>query len=210
MTREEKQTVLHCLKSMIDEEVCEECPLYGTTGTDHCEKDCVRLAINVLEQVPCADAISRQAVLMEIDKYLCGVPFEEKGIDEVIKDLPPVKPQYTDAEIQKMQDLEFAEIQKAYEIGKEEGSSENPNKWIPVESALPEKNMACLVTVGKFKLTQMAMYSDLMGTIDHRIFYQGDYGYDSFEDITEYVKAWMPLPEPYKASPTGAERSDKE
>ena len=210
MTREEKQTVLHCLKSMIDEEVCEECPLYGTTGTDHCEKDCVRLAINALEQVPCADAISRQAVLMEIDKYLCGVPFEEKGIDEVIKDLPPVKPQYTDAEIQKMQDLEFAEIQKAYEIGKEEGSSENPNKWIPVESALPEKNMACLVTVGKFKLTQMAMYSDLMGTIDHRIFYQGDYGYDSFEDITEYVKAWMPLPEPYKASPTGAERSDKE
>jgi hypothetical protein len=33
---------------MIDEEVCEECPLYGTTGTDHCEKDCVRLAINAL------------------------------------------------------------------------------------------------------------------------------------------------------------------
>ena len=86
-----------------------------------------------------------------------------------------------------------------------ESTSENPNKWIPVESALPEKNMACLVTVGKFKLTQMAMYSDLMGTIDHRIFYQGDYGYDSFEDITEYVKAWMPLPDPYKTSPTGEE-----
>lgn len=30
------------------------------------------------------------------------------------------KPNYTDAEIQKMQDLEFAEIQKAYEIGKAE------------------------------------------------------------------------------------------
>ena len=205
MNSVEKETVLHCLKSMIDEEVCEECPLYGTTGTDHCEKDCVRLAINALEQFPCTDAISRQAVLMEIDKYLCGVPFEEKGIDIVIKELPPVIPQYTDVEIQKMQDLEFAEIQKAYEIGKEEGSSENPNKWIPVESALPEKNMACLVTVGKFKLTQMAMYSDLMGTIDHRIFYQGDYGYDSFEDITEYVKAWMPLPDPYKTSPTGEE-----
>ena len=48
MNSEEKQAVLHCLKTMIDEEVCEECPLYGTTGTDHCEKDCVRLAINAL------------------------------------------------------------------------------------------------------------------------------------------------------------------
>lgn len=31
-------------------------------------------------------------MLMEIDKYMAGVPFE-KGIDEVIKDLPPVTPQ---------------------------------------------------------------------------------------------------------------------
>ena len=50
MTKEEKEAVLHCLRAMIDEELCEECPLYGTTGTDHCEKDCVRLAINALEQ----------------------------------------------------------------------------------------------------------------------------------------------------------------
>lgn len=48
MNSADKQAVLHCLKTMIDEEVCEECPLYGTTGTDHCEKDCVRLAINAL------------------------------------------------------------------------------------------------------------------------------------------------------------------
>ena len=56
MNSAEKQTVLHCLKSMIDEAVCEECPLYGMTGTDHCEKDCVRLAINALEQEPCTNA----------------------------------------------------------------------------------------------------------------------------------------------------------
>ena len=48
MNSVEKQAVLHCLKAMIDEAVCEECSLYGTTGTDHCEKDCVRLAINAL------------------------------------------------------------------------------------------------------------------------------------------------------------------
>ena len=50
MNSADKQAVLHCLKSIIDEEVCEECPLYGITGTDHCEKDCVRLAINALSR----------------------------------------------------------------------------------------------------------------------------------------------------------------
>lgn len=52
MTREEKKNALYCLKVMIDEEVCEECDLYGTTGTDHCEADCVRVAIQALEQEP--------------------------------------------------------------------------------------------------------------------------------------------------------------
>ena len=75
MNSAEKEAVLHCLKSMIDEEVCEECPLYGTTGTDHCEKDCVRLAINVLEQQPCDDAISRTAALNTLDTM-------DKALDE--------------------------------------------------------------------------------------------------------------------------------
>ena len=52
MNISDRQTVIHCLKAMIDEELCEECPLYGTTGTDHCEEDCVRLAIKALEQEP--------------------------------------------------------------------------------------------------------------------------------------------------------------
>jgi hypothetical protein len=32
-------------------------------------------------------------VLIELDKYLSGVSFDEKGIDVVIKELPPVTPQ---------------------------------------------------------------------------------------------------------------------
>lgn len=52
MTREERENALHCLKVMIDEEVCEECKLYGTTGTDHCEADCVRVAIEALKKEP--------------------------------------------------------------------------------------------------------------------------------------------------------------
>lgn len=90
-------------------------------------------------------------------------------------------------------------------------SSEKPNKWIPVETALPDKNMRCLVVVGRFNYTQIATYSDLMGTIDHRIFFRGDNEHGNFEDITQYVKAWMPLPQPYQPEiPTRAEGSDKE
>ena len=50
MTREERENVLHCLKSIIDEEVCEECNLYGSTGTDHCQYDMVKLAIEALSK----------------------------------------------------------------------------------------------------------------------------------------------------------------
>lgn len=50
MTREERENTLHCLKVMVEEANCEDCKLYGTTGTDHCERDCVRNAIQELEQ----------------------------------------------------------------------------------------------------------------------------------------------------------------
>ena len=39
---------------------------------------------------------------------------------EEVKALPSVNPQYTEDEIQKMQELEQAEIQKAYELGNAE------------------------------------------------------------------------------------------
>ena len=71
-------------------------------------------------------------------------------------------------------------------------------RWIPVNERLPEKNMKCLVTVGDFNLVQMAMYSNLMKLIDHRIFYQGECGDETFKNITQYVKAWMPLPPCYE------------
>lgn len=95
MNSADKGVVLHCLKSMIDEAVCEECPLYGMTGTDHCEKDCVRLAINALEQEPCGDAISRQAVLdlpKNTERGFGGKILEQSINIEYIKALPPVTP----------------------------------------------------------------------------------------------------------------------
>ena len=47
------QEAIHCMKFVTEEEVCEECHIYGETGTDHCFADAHRLAIETLEkQIP--------------------------------------------------------------------------------------------------------------------------------------------------------------
>ena len=48
----------------------------------------------------------------------------------------------TPESIQKMQELEQAEIEKAYELGKAE-----KQQWIPVSERLPEDNTKVLVTI---------------------------------------------------------------
>lgn len=42
--------IKHCLKVMVDCEVCEECSIWGTTGTDHCEHDCVYGALDIIDK----------------------------------------------------------------------------------------------------------------------------------------------------------------
>ena len=51
MKREE---AIYCLKAQSERysEVCEECPLYGQTGVDHCCEDALQLAITALQNQP--------------------------------------------------------------------------------------------------------------------------------------------------------------
>lgn len=51
MTRE---IALHCMKSAseLESELCEECPIYGQTGCDHCYEDALQYVIAMLEQEP--------------------------------------------------------------------------------------------------------------------------------------------------------------
>lgn len=46
-----KEIAIHCLKSYSQRynEVCEDCPIYGKTGNDHCFGDVLQYAINMLE-----------------------------------------------------------------------------------------------------------------------------------------------------------------
>ena len=74
------------------------------------------------EQEFCEDAINRQAVLERLkrEEKILYTPTGMNYLIRVIEEMPSVKPQYTDAEIQKMQEMQQAEIEKAYELGKAE------------------------------------------------------------------------------------------
>ena len=101
--------------------------IHAIRWNDMPKKEALDMAIQALEQEPCEDAISRQmlkAKMFDLPKPPSNKTYWD-GVDDVgdlIDKLPLVTAQYTDAEIQKMQDLKFAEIQKAYEIGKAERS----------------------------------------------------------------------------------------
>lgn len=82
---------------------------------------------------------------------------------------------------------------------------EQEPKWIPVSERLPKKGEYGKVLVtyipsgGTLWTTVIiAHYSDLMG-ISKPSFHVGEVGKESFQNITEQVIAWMPLPEKYKA-----------
>ena len=136
MTREEAIAIIRkeylCVDRDCDiERSCGKCDLAMPSKEPILQA--YKLAIKALEQEPCTDAISRVDAIKAMDElekedveaYGCKIPegFDGERARLAICLLPSVKPQYTDAEIQKMQDLESVEIQTAYEIGKEEGSS---------------------------------------------------------------------------------------
>ena len=101
--------------------------------------EALNIGIKALKQEPCKDAVSRQAILNKIKEVCFSKEWVQFRIDygshgqrdfliNYIEQLPSVTPQYTDAEIQKMQELEQAEIQKAYELGK--ASQPKTGQWI--------------------------------------------------------------------------------
>lgn len=78
---------------------------------------------------PCSDAISREAVSAWLKQYGQDVlhgkyKFSLMYIWKNLMNLPSVHPTYTDAEVQKIQDMEQAEIEKAFDLGREDAMAE--------------------------------------------------------------------------------------
>ena len=75
--------------------------------------------------------------------------------------------------------------------------------WIPAEERLPEEYGEYLATIVPsagylWAKRIIANFSDLMGIVKKPIFYTGEVGKIDFEDITDMVIAWRPLPESYR------------
>ncbi len=198
--------------------------IHAIRWNDMPKKEALEIAIKALEQQTCEDAVSREAAIDALKQAYWNKDMQNAKDDpcivdamtdwaiRTIKDLPSVNPQHTDVKIQKMQELEQAEIQKAYELGK----AEDPNKWIPVkwheitdeereregypkewachlDSIMPYDGQRILITTRGGYVELDECYSDDGCT------FSLDSGYDWVDDVV----AWCELPEPYKAESEG-------
>jgi hypothetical protein len=166
------------------------------------------------------DLIDRQAAIDALDalcdreceyskkqrSVMCGACRLGSAFD-VIDELPSAQP-YTEEEIQAMQDLEQAQLDKAYQIGVEEGlqsaQSEHTethscdyqrtetHDWIPVTERQPEYGVEVLTinTDGDYEINH------IIDEEDAEWFFNG-------------VIAWCELPEPYKEGQDGRNASTK-
>ena len=148
------------------------------------------------------DLISRQAAI-----YIASGYCHPANVAQELAKLPSVQPEphYTDDQIQKMQDLEQAQLDKAFELGRENA------EWIPCSERLPEKYGWYLCTL---KDTRVNTYywnnkGEWLDNGKKHFFelynissrYTGENITAEQEGSvywTDWVIAWMPLPEPYR------------
>ena len=151
-----------------------------------------------------SDLISRQAAMDEMSKQQTYKMFvgedtvylDANDVGSVLASLPSAG-QYTDDEIQRMQDIEQAQIEKAYDLGYAEGKADAEPHWIPCSERLPdereERYWCC--SEGGYQF-QCRWTNDMYGLGANEY---SKWGWHVM-DKPQYsrVIAWMPLPEPYK------------
>ena len=145
-----------------------------------------KLFVEKLEQEPCGDAISRQAVKEQMIKY--GFHAPDMTVTEFVEDLPSVTP------------TDDATLKDIFCIGCEY-KEERTGHWIPVSERLPkeENNHYWICTDCGYQCecrwTNVNHFWTNLTTDWHW----------HIMDIPQYSKviAWMPLPKPYKAESEG-------
>ena len=184
MTKEEKENVLHCLKSINDEEVCEECNLYGTTGTDHCQYDMVKLAIEALSEPTKTEPTTITENMTNGDVL--------NKIFPVIAERARDNEYYLDKD---KDNLTYIHIDGDWISKPYKGNFTTPTrpkaKWIRVDERLPEEGGDYLVTESFdlfVKEPTIEVHKNFYCILSKKWLYDND-----------NVVAWMPLPEPYNA-----------
>ena len=145
------------------------------------------------------DLISRQAAIdaikglefchyMEFGEYIGEDTREVRLIraekaQDALQKLPSAQPSYTEEQIQTMQDLESAEIEKAYELGRESAQPQ----WIPCRETvdIPDHEILACDKYGE----------EMFGYLS----YEDDQWLCVSDDCMMYDPiAWREKPEPYR------------
>lgn len=79
------------------------------------------------------------------------------------------------------------------------------DKWIPVSERFPKAG-EYIGDVARYYLVQNEFGDMMVARYTHSEYWKQMY---QLKPIGDEIVAWMPLPEPYKASPTGAEGSEE-
>lgn len=186
MTREEAISTLNSIKQYYNDKNED-----SYVGFDNEDNEALQMAIKALEQEPCEDAISRQAVIYYIKAHIHEI-ITESGID---------KNEHTNR------------VLRAIINGVETMPSVNPQRWIPIKTRpLTEEEKEEYADLGYGEDSVNYMYDCPLpedgeevlittrhGEVNADWFYRDDGCY--FETYCDEgdVKAWMPLPQPYKS-----------
>ena len=193
MTRSEAAQICQSIKFMMDKEDYSEAV-----------EEALNMAIAALDQEETlqnltkpnkSDLISRQAAIDTVMGFMpslttpdgCGqfdreiFEAQEMFVDigQALNKLPSAQP-FTTEQIQTMQELESAQVEKAYELGK----ADRP-KWIPCSERLPENGEKVLCQT----ITKKGQINMVIGFYDFERWCCG---------MNSNVIAWMPLPEAYR------------
>lgn len=194
MNKNEMIEWLHALRS-----ACEDMELVRANFEDYRKphhmivRKLIHEVIGALEDISAEDCVSRQAVL-DLAKF-----DGRDGLGSIIhafdvEQLPPVTPAEKISSSEKPNKWihhksEARRWKRRYlDLKQRIFKLEEQTRWIPVSERYPEDGQRVLVDYCDEDAGIMLIRFNVNG-------------YHSF-------KAWMPLPEPYKASPTGSEGSE--